>query len=58
LLLLLLLLLLPLLHHLPTHAHLLLEVRCHFENGRGSATLLQGGGPTRKACEPTLVVYT
>jgi hypothetical protein len=57
-LLLLLLLLLHLLHHLPrpTHTHLLLEVRCHFESGRGSATLLQRGGPTRKAREPAFVV--
>jgi hypothetical protein len=53
---LLLLLLLPLLHHLPAHAHLLLEIRCHFEGGRGRATLLQGGGPTRKAREQALVV--
>jgi hypothetical protein len=55
-LLLLLLLLLPLLHHLPAHAHLLLEIRCHFEGGRGRATLLQGGGPTRNAREQALVV--
>ena len=47
---------LPLLHHLPAHAHLLLEIRCHFEGGRGRATLLQGGGPTRKAREQALVV--
>jgi hypothetical protein len=55
---LLLLLLLHLLHHLPrsAHAHLLLEVRRHFESGRGSATLLQRGGPTRKALEPAFVV--
>ena len=53
LLLLLLLLLLHLLHHSRSaHAHLLLEVRRHFESGRGRATLLQRGGPTRMARDP------